>query len=212
MHTTPPTLPAAIVEAWGRPAMVIWSRCPVSSLSFYPPFAFCFSAMALLPPPRACVVLFRRGADGSLRPAEQVEVLGYMRDGAHYSLAPGYRPTAEIFEVRGIRGDLSEMRLLHLEDELAPGEDVQARGHGRGADILHWQRVSTPAGASDQAAAAPTAAAVGADSSNHRSDQRKSLEQLLRVHRYHVKCISNTVAGLSQELVKSLCFSARPLS
>ena len=180
MHTTPPTLPAAIVEAWGRPAMVIWSRCPVSSLSFYPPFAFCFSAMALLPPPRACVVLFRRGADGSLRPAEQVEVLGYMRDGAHYSLAPGYRPTAEIFEVRGIRGDLSEMRLLHLEDELAPGEDVQARGHGRGADILHWQRVSTPAGASDQAAAAPTAAAVGADSSNHRSDQRKSLEQLLR--------------------------------
>ena len=202
--------------------MVIWSRMMPAEVErprlSHRIVALLFTSVFFLlqrmarPPAGACVLLFRRAADGSLRSAEQVEVLGYQRRGAHYSLAPGYQPAEEIFEVRGIRGDSSEMRLLHLEDELASGEDGQARGHGRGADILNWQRVSTPAGAPDQpAAAAPTAASVGADSSNHRSDQRKSLEQMLRVHRYHFKCISNTLAELSTELVKSLCFPL-PLS
>ena len=83
-----------------------------------------------VPPAGAFVRLHRRSDDGTVRSAEQVEVLERTRAGAHYSLAPAYRRSEEVFEVRGVGGDPSEMRLLFREDELAPGEDGQGRGWG----------------------------------------------------------------------------------
>ena len=155
------------------------------------------AALDAVPPASAFVRLYRRSDDGTLRSAEQVVVLERERPGAHYSLARAFRRSEDVFEVAGVGGDQSEMRLLHMEDQLTPGEDGQGRGWGRPEHALLWQRMATPPGGV-AAAGQPSAAAAAVTTRTH---QRKSVEQMLAVQRWHADGISNSVAELATVLV-----------
>ena len=156
------------------------------------------AALDAVPPAGAFVMLYRRSDDGTLRSAEQVVVLERERAGAHYSLARAFRRSEEVFEVGGVGGDQSEMRLLHLEDQLTPGEDGQGRGWGRPEHALLWQRTWTTPPGGVAAAGQPSAAAAAVTTRTH---QRKSVEQMLAVQKWHADGISNSVAELATVLV-----------